>query len=131
MGLSMLCRLFFTATSQVSFHTLAVIALLQVVSKLVPIPDMKALLGQDMLERAPQVSLRVQTLGEAGKVCALTTLLNQEVAGSSGNVDTLMQLQCQTVVIINAWGGVIDNAWHGVVDSVWHGHEDLAGISFW
>lgn len=30
--------------------------------------DMKAMLGQGMLEQAPQISVRVQSLGEGGKV---------------------------------------------------------------
>lgn len=46
------------------------IPVLQAISKLVPIADMKGLLGQDMLNIAPQITVRVQALGEAGKVCS-------------------------------------------------------------
>ena len=45
--------------------------MMQAVSKLVPIADMKAMLGQGMLDDSPEISVRVQALGEGGKVCSM------------------------------------------------------------
>ena len=48
-------------------HTLSEVVQ-QVVSRVMPVADMKSRLGQGVLEQSPRVSVQIQSVGEHGKV---------------------------------------------------------------